>query len=393
MHNGRLKNFKLANESHLRFYIIYLSHQGNKNCCLQDLALLDYKGLQHRFIETLATHLIINVDSLEKEELTPRQNHKLNRELDHLHDNLDVFLINDEYTSWLKSDREILFFHSMLKIIFISKKDILARPNDIILIGESLWPKLNNKKYKNQKNEHEKKSDYQIQKFTDWRKTNSNTGGFSRLINRSKNTLIQKECIKDKDISREVKNSSSNQTLEAIKIACTLCSTIDKKAHITIINHLTHSCIVKDIELETAQELLIALRSLYIKSYQKISLDWDILKTENNKLISKTYDRLDSQYKITNIFFPTRDPIIQKQCIITTLDLLFATTNNFEHRLKLLADKFSLDKSNSEDHSIFLNDKQWDMLVDIAGGNTKTKINLALNKILKEAYKNRFNGK
>ncbi|TOY91420.1 hypothetical protein DM587_19140 [Vibrio fluvialis] len=69
------------------------------------------------------------------------------------------------------------------------------------------------------------------------------------------------------------------------------------------------------------------------------------------------------------------------------------TTSNFDHRVKLLKDKFSADKRDSKDYSLELNDKQWEMLVDLAGGDTKSKVNRTLNQILKDAYKNRFHEK
>ncbi|MBD1577375.1 hypothetical protein HC723_13145 [Vibrio sp. S11_S32] len=132
---------------------------------------------------------------------------------------------------------------------------------------------------------------------------------------------------------------------------------------------------------------------MYIKAYANVPLSWDILKTENDKLIDKTYGRLQSQYQISNLFFPAEDTSIKKKCMVTTLDLLFTTSANFPQRLKLLTDKFSLDKANSEDFQIALNQKQWDMLVELAEGDAKPKINRTINKLLKAAYKDRFNKK
>lgn len=63
--------------------------------------------------------------------------------------------------------------------------------------------------------------------------------------------------------------------------------------------------------------------------------------------------------------------------------------------MRLLSPTFltSVDKRDSKNYSLELNDKQWEMLVDIAGSDTKSKINQTLNKTLKYAYKNRFHKK
>ncbi len=384
-----------AKESHLRFYVLFLSYQDKQYSDYRDLSLLDYKDLQHRFIESLAAHLrITEVDKLEEGGLTPDQSDALNSTLNRLFDNLDNYLITDEYTSWLTSDREILFFHSMLKVMSISKIDLIERPKDVKLIGDTLWPKLRDKEYKKHITEQRKEAEKKAKHYLERHNIRPSDDSYYEQLEKETEHYFRREVDLDKrEEIMELEDTPLTSTLETTKLVCSLCSTIDKKCHITIINYLTYCCIAKNIELRTVQLLLLNIRNLYILSYQKISLNWDILKTNNKHLIRKTYDRLESQYKITNLFFPTEDPEIQKKCIVTTLDLLFATASNFEHRFKLLADKFSLDKSNSEDHSIALNDKQWDMLVDLAGGDTKPKINRALNKILKDAYKNRFHEK
>ncbi|OOX29431.1 hypothetical protein BJL83_20875 [Vibrio parahaemolyticus] len=161
-----------------------------------------------------------------------------------------------------------------------------------------------------------------------------------------------------------------------------------------VINHLHLNCFTKQISLATAQNLLYTIRNLFIKANTKVPLlTWDMLRTNNKNLINLTYNRLEAQYAISRLFLPSQDTVIQKKCIVSTLDLLSVTTSNFDHRVKLLKDKFSADKRDSKDYSLELNDKQWEMLIDLAGGDTKSKVNRTLNQILKDAYKNRFHEK
>ncbi|CAK3204986.1 conserved hypothetical protein [Vibrio crassostreae] len=387
MQKKRLNRFLNETETHLRFYVLYLSYMDDKkeHSDFRDLALFNYQELQHRFIEVLSLYLKVNVTALEKGELVDEKERKLDRLLNKLHEESVDNLITSEFTSWLKNDREKYFFHSMLKAMVIAKVNLVERPDDTKTIGEILWPQLKDKQYL---------EEIEKRKQSAKKRAFENISEGIRKANEEAERIFQeREDRREKRKQEEFDSIRLSSTLEAVKLVCRLCPTIDKDSHIIIINYLTYHCISGDITLKTAQDLLLRIRSMYIEAYANVPLSWDILKTENDKLIDKTYGRLQSQYQISNLFYPAEDTSIKKKCMVTTLDLLFTTSANFPQRLKLLTDKFSLDKANSEDFQIALNQKQWDMLVELAEGDTKPKINRTINKLLKGAYKDRFNKK
>ncbi|CAK2676517.1 conserved hypothetical protein [Vibrio crassostreae] len=387
MQKKRLNRFLNETETHLRFYVLYLSYMDDKkeHSDFRDLALFNYQELQHRFIEVLSFYLKVNVTALEKGELVDEKERRLDRLLNKLHEESVDNLITSEFTSWLKNDREKYFFHSILKAMVIAKVNLVERPDDTKTIGEILWPQLKDKQYL---------EEIEKRKQSAKKRAFENISEGIRKANEEAERIFQeREDRREKRKQEEFDNIRLDSTLEAVKLVCRLCPTIDKDSHIIIINYLTYHCISGDITLKTAQDLLLRIRSIYIEAYANVPLSWDILKTENDKLIDKTYGRLQSQYQISNLFYPAEDTSIKKKCMVTTLDLLFTTSANFPQRLKLLTDKFSLDKANSEDFQIALNQKQWDMLVELAEGDTKPKINRTINKLLKGAYKDRFNKK
>lgn len=387
MQKKRLNRFLNETETHLRFYVLYLSYMDDKkeHSDFRDLALFNYQELQHRFIEVLSLYLKVNVTALEKGELVDEKERKLDRLLNKLHEESVDNLITSEFTSWLKNDREKYFFHSILKAMVIAKVNLVERPDDTKTIGEILWPQLKDKQYL---------EEIEKRKQSAKKRAFENISEGIRKANEEAERIFQeREDRREKRKQEEFDSIRLSSTLEAVKLVCRLCPTIDKDSHIIIINYLTYHCISGDITLKTAQDLLLRIRSMYIEAYANVPLSWDILKTENDKLIDKTYGRLQSQYQISNLFYPAEDTSIKKKCMVTTLDLLFTTSANFPQRLKLLTDKFSLDKANSEDFQIALNQKQWDMLVELANGDTKPKINRTINKLLKVAYKDRFNKK
>ncbi|MEG3696119.1 hypothetical protein V5098_23675 [Vibrio coralliirubri] len=387
MQKKRLNRFLNETETHLRFYVLYLSYMDDKkeHSDFRDLALFNYQELQHRFIEVLSLYLNVNVTALEKGELLDEKERKLDRLLNRLHKESVDNLLTSEFTSWLKNDREKYFFHSMLKAMVIAKVNLVKRPNNTKTIGEILWPQLKDKQYLEEIEKRKKSAkDRAFENISE---------GIRKANEEAERIFQEREDRREKRKQEEFDNIRLDSTLEAVKLVCRLCPTIDKDSHIIIINYLTYHCISGDITLKTAQDLLLRIRSMYIKAYANVPLSWDILKTENDKLIDKTYGRLQSQYQISNLFYPAEDTSIKKKCMVTTLDLLFTTSANFPQRLKLLTDKFSLDKANSEDFQIALNQKQWDMLVELANGDTKPKINRTINKLLKAAYKDRFNKK
>ncbi|WP_146489699.1 hypothetical protein [Vibrio sp. T20] len=385
MQKKRLNRFLNETETHLRFYVLYLSYMDDKkeHSDFRDLALFNYQELQHRFIEVLSLYLNVNVTALEKGELLDEKERKLDRLLNRLHKESVDNLLTSEFTSWLKNDREKYFFHSMLKAMVIAKVNLVKRPNNTKTIGEILWPQLKDKQYLEEIEKRKKSAkDRAFENISE---------GIRKANEEAERIFQEREDRREKRKQEEFDNIRLDSTLEAVKLVCRLCPTIDKDSHIIIINYLTYHCISGDITLKTAQDLLLRIRSMYIKAYANVPLSWDILKTENDKLIDKTYGRLQSQYQISNLFYPAEDTSTKKKCMVTTLDLLFTTSANFPQRLKLLTDKFSLDKANSEDFQIALNQKQWDMLVELANGDTKPKINRTINKLLKAAYKDRFN--
>lgn len=387
MQKKRLNRFLNETETHLRFYVLYLAYMDDKkeHSDFRDLALFNYQELQHRFIEVLSLYLKVNVTALEKGELVDEKERRLDRLLNKLHEESVDNLITSEFTSWLKNDREKYFFHSMLKAMVIAKVNLVERPDDTKTIGEILWPQLKDKQYLDE---------IEKRKQSAKKRAFENISEGIRKANEEAERIFQeREDKREKIKQEEFDNIRLDSTLEAVKLVCRLCPTIDKDSHIIIINYLTYHCISGDITLKTAQDLLLRIRSIYIEAYANVPLSWDILKTENDKLVDKTYGRLQSQYQISNLFYPAEDTSIKKKCMVTTLDLLFTTSANFPQRLKLLTDKFSLDKANSEDFQIALNQKQWDMLVELAEGDTKPKINRTINKLLKGAYKDRFNKK
>ncbi|MDE1329025.1 hypothetical protein [Vibrio aestuarianus] len=387
MQKKRLNRFLNETETHLRFYVLYLSYMDSQkeHSDFRDLALFNYQELQHRFIEVLSFNLKINVTALEKGELSVEQERRLDRLLNRLHEESVDNLLTSEFTSWLKNDREKYFFHSMLKAMVIAKVNLVRRPDDTKTIGEILWPQLKDKQYL---------EGIEKRKQSAKKRAFENISEGIRKANEEAERIFQeREDRREKRKQEEFDNIRLDSTLEAVKLVCRLCTTIDKDSHIIIINYLTYHCISGDLDLTTVQDLLLRIRSMYIKACAHVSLSWDILKTENDKLIDKTYERLQSQYQIYNLFYPAEDTCTKKKCIVTTLDLLFTTSANFPHRLKLLTDKFSLDKANSEDFQIALNQKQWNMLVELANGDTKPKINRTINKLLKDAYKDRFSNK
>ncbi|CAK1718510.1 conserved hypothetical protein [Vibrio crassostreae] len=388
MHKKRLTRFLNDTETRLRFYVLYLSYSDDRkeHSDFRDLALLNYQELQHRFIEGISSDLMINIAALDKGDLPTTQEQKLDELLNKLHDESVDYLITSEFTSWLKGDREKYFFHSMLKMMVITKVNLVASPDDVKIIGDRLWPRLKDKQHLDEIEERKKEA-----KRRALNRLHNQKIVLSELSSEAEKIFKQDEERRNTAEQREFNRISRDPTLQAIELVCRLCPTIDKQSDIIIINYLTYLCISRELALTTVQELLLRIRSMYIQACENVSLNWDILKTENERLINKTYDRLQSQYKISNLLFPTSDTKIRKRCTITTLDLLFITSTNFSHRLKLLTDKFSSDKANSEDFQIALNEKQWEMLVELAKGDTKPKINRALNKLLKDAYKIRFN--
>lgn len=387
MQKKRLNRFLNETETHLRFYVLYLSYMDDKkeHSDFRDLALFNYQELQHRFIEVLSFYLKVNVTALEKGELVDEKERRLDRLLNKLHEESVDNLITSEFTSWLKNDREKYFFHSILKAMVIAKVNLVERPDDTKTIGEILWPQLKDKQYLEEIEKRKQSAKN--------RAFENISEGLRKAHEEAERIFQEREDRREKRKQEEFDSIRLDSTLEAVKLVCRLCPTIDKDSHIIIINYLTYHCISGDITLKTAQDLLLRIRSMYIEAYANVPLSWDILKTENDKLIDKTYGRLQSQYQISNLFYPAEDTSIKKKCMVTTLDLLFTTSANFPQRLKLLTDKFSLDKTNSEDFQIALNQKQWDMLVELAKGDTKSKINRTINKLLKTAYKDRFNKK
>ncbi|MEL7291961.1 MAG: hypothetical protein AAGJ78_11825 [Pseudomonadota bacterium] len=395
MKNRRLKEFKNASEMHLRFYVLCLAYSGNIKgyTDFRDLALYDYKKLQAHFMEALSAKLHIDIEKLEDGGLSEHECQEIYNELDLLYDFKDKYLITSEHTSWLQGSREIYFFHSILKIMITMKVNLNDRPDNPSLIGMDFWPQLKDT---------ERKSQIKAQKERAYQRAEDRVS--KPMIHTPESYINYKEEVKreaeeihhrrqeaeERLKKRELDSIDRPPILEALTAICILCPTIDSRTHISIINSLTFSCIEETVSLQEIQQLLLRIKLLYLECNDTVSLKWGILKTTQEGLINKTYDRLRSQYNINRLFFPSSDPVIQKNCIITTLDLLYATTDNFEQRLKLITDRFSGDKAEFKSHLIGLNDKQWEMLVDLAGGDAKTKINRAFNTILKDAYKNRF---
>ncbi|MBF4427582.1 hypothetical protein, partial [Vibrio anguillarum] len=108
MQKKRLNRFLNETETHLRFYVLYLSYMDSQkeHSDFRDLALFNYQELQHRFIEVLSFNLKINVTALEKGELSVEQERRLDRLLNRLHEESVDNLLTSEFTSWLKNDRE-----------------------------------------------------------------------------------------------------------------------------------------------------------------------------------------------------------------------------------------------------------------------------------------------
>lgn len=418
MPNRRFKRFLKSSEEHLRFYVLYLSHLNDDkvNNDFRNISLYDVKELQHNFIELVALHIDCHVDQLESGELLRYEEDDLNDLLNELIEADKSYLITQEHTDWLQSDREVYFLISMLKIMRVSKICLPQLRNESQSMGELFWPQLNDKD--NQEKAQKRKREAEEEVLNRLRKIYggihsheaSESNGLyseSELIPLSKSYFNQKsfnkkvEEILQKDKQDKEKKSLERleskpltRTLEALNSICNLCPTSEGKTAIMVINHLHLNCFTKQISLATAQNLLYTIRNLFIKANTKVPLlTWDMLRTNNKNLINLTYNRLEAQYAISRLFLPSQDTVIQKKCIVSTLDLLSVTTSNFDHRVKLLKDKFSADKRDSKDYSLELNDKQWEMLIDLAGGDTKSKVNRTLNQILKDAYKNRFHEK
>ena len=101
MQNKRLNRFLNETETHLRFYVLYLSYMDDKkeHSDFRDLALFNYQELQHRFIEVLSFYLKVNVTALEKGELVDEKERRLDRLLNKLHEESVDNLIRSEFTS------------------------------------------------------------------------------------------------------------------------------------------------------------------------------------------------------------------------------------------------------------------------------------------------------
>lgn len=418
MPNRRFKRFIKSSEEHLRFYVLYLSHLDDDkvNNDFRNISLYDVKELQHNFIELVALRIGCHVDQLESGELPRYEEDDLNDLLDELIETDKSYLITQEHTDWLQSDREVYFLISMLKIMRISRINLTQHHNESRSMERWFWPQLNDKdsQKRAQKRKREAEEEvlnrlrnkygrphshevpeshypYSESELIPLSKSSFNESYFNKKVDE----ILQKDKQdKEKSFLERLESKPLDSILEALDSICNLCPTSEGNSAIMVINHLHLNCFTNQISLATAQNLLYTIRNLCIEANTKVPLlTWEMLRTNNKNLINLTYNRLEAQYTISRLFLPSQDTAIQKKCIVSTLDLLSVTTSNFDHRVKLLKDKFSADKRDSKDYSLELNDKQWEMLVDLAGGDTKSKINRTLNKILKDAYKNRFHEK
>lgn len=147
MQNRRFKRFLKSSEEHLRFYVLYLSHLNDDkvNNDFRNISLYDVKELQHNFIELVALHIDCHVDQLESGELLRYEEDDLNDLLNELIEADKSYLITQEHTDWLQSDREVYFLISMLKIMRVSKICLSQLRNESQSMGELFWPQLNDK--------------------------------------------------------------------------------------------------------------------------------------------------------------------------------------------------------------------------------------------------------
>ncbi|EMP4391537.1 hypothetical protein WD373_000519 [Vibrio fluvialis] len=147
MPNRRFKRFLKSSEEHLRFYVLYLSHLNDDkvNNDFRNISLYDVKELQHNFIELVALHIDCHVDQLESGELLRHEEDDLNDLLNELIETDKSYLITQEHTDWLQSDREVYFLISMLKIMRVSRICLPQLRNESQSMGELFWPQLNDK--------------------------------------------------------------------------------------------------------------------------------------------------------------------------------------------------------------------------------------------------------
>ncbi|MDC5851218.1 hypothetical protein OPW32_18645 [Vibrio europaeus] len=376
-------------------YMYY--HRHNELLNGYDLSVMQKRGLKHHFTEMVAEELNIETEALESGELDDRKKKELNTLLNDLRIVAKKYMLPNWRTSWLNCYRAVFFLYSAINVSIKSNMLITDREYSNLHIGQSLWFSSNSVGQKAREIKHEKDVRTML---IDKRITEKREKG-------EKNAYLpdehfQKMYRDDESLTEEVtafilqeKQQIENRRLvgdpyiEALSQIENYDPVNDDHALEKMIDHFNFIAFTKEAYRAENENFLKQLEQLYRQCYKQVSSSYGVVRNENPTLINHTYDRLIRQYDILRFYPSTEDPVIRQECIIAFLDILSATTceDEFKERLKLIGDKFSLDKKSSPDFTITLSQKQWDMLVDIADSKFPSKIKQALNKMIRTGHK------
>ncbi|NOI78534.1 hypothetical protein F0224_23035 [Vibrio coralliilyticus] len=399
---GPSYRFKLVRDttedSHLRFYMNYMYYQRHNELLNgYDLSVMQKRGLKHHFTEMMAEELDIETEALETGELDDHKKRELNTRLNGLLIAAKKYMLPNWRTSWLNCYRAVFFLYSAINVSIKSNILITNKEYSNLRIGQSLWFSSNSVGQKERERKHEE--DVRTMLIEKRIREEREKGEKNAYL---PDEHFQKMYRDDESLTEEVtafilqeKQKIENRRLigdpyiEALSQIENYDPVNDDHALEKMIDHFNFIAFTKEAYRAENENFLKQLEQLYRKCYKQVSSSHGVVRNENPTLIDHTYDRLIRQYDILRFYPSTEVPMIRQECIVAFLDILSATTckDEFKERLKLIGDKFSLDKKSSPDFTISLSQKQWGMLIDIADSKFPSKIKQALNKMIRTRHK------
>lgn len=353
----RLKTIAKSDERTLRFHIIYLRKKiSETKCNLTVTKLVQLKGekLKHDFFESVAIYLNINTNELMSGQINSRKEKKLNTLINNLLDNEHDLLISYENLSWINGRRSQYFISFILNVInhfsFCHNESEL----DTKEIGNYLLDRPRKIEKSDKRPQRDKFGNIDLKLFDDI--------SIDLEPSKYKRLLFNFEPLHP---------NSNNNIVESLTLQ------LDS----AILDRYENS--------ETSINLLIKLKSEYLKIVDTLKQNLNIFKIKNDDIIDITYQRVVKRYNVIEFLGPAETVEDKNQTIKTVIDLLFLTLDkdNFEKEFKHISDKLSLDKSKIQDFSIPLNERHWKMLVELAGGKSDSKIRKTINALINDAHK------
>lgn len=385
-----------AESYELRFYISYLYYQTHKNLLNgYDLSVMQKRGLKQHFTEMVAEELDIETEALEQGSFGPEVKKKLQALLNDLIFTAKQCIVPSFYTSWINSSRADFFLYAAIKLSI--KRNILITSERFskIYIGQVFWPELNSHGQEERNNQHLdhvrktiiKRMVRKKKKAEPW-KSNAELEELCLKDSPQIDKLVEKELAEQRELIGKIQKESDS-FLDALRPIENYDPVNDGYSSIKILDHLNAIAFTQEAYREQNIHLIKNIYQLYKICYRNVSAYRTIVKNDSSELIDRTYERLIKQFDLTRFFPPVENPAIRQLCIVSFLDILCVTTeeDEFQERFKLIRDKFSLDKSECEDFTVALTQKQWSMLIDICKTTYPSKIKQELNKMIRTRHK------